>query len=221
MISNPWLSMGTLSQRRVDTITSKHNLFWIIDDINNYGLYFKTTNKFSVEPSKLNLKGIRVLKRNTNDGVCEFCIVLNDQSDWQIFLLLCNDLIVVANKYFDEVKMINSVEMRLVKWQKLLKQNKNNEMTIERQMGLFSELMFLKDILIPNLGIKNSINSWVGAEFDKQDFLIDHSAIEVKSYKTSKGSIITISSALQLQSEKDFFIFGFICINRFRKWFIN
>ena len=46
------------------------------------------------------------------------------------------------------------------------------------------------------------ILSWVGPEFDKQDFLLENSVIEIKSYCTSKGPIVHISSPYQLYSEK-------------------
>jgi len=99
--------------------------------------------------------------------------------------------------------MINAVEIRLKKWQELLKIDTTSKLTIEKQMGLFSELLCLKEIIIPKKGILQAVISWVGPEFDKQDFLLDHSAVEVKSFRVSKGPIVSISSLQQLQCEKE------------------
>ena len=67
-------------------------------------------------------------------------------------------------------------------------------------MGLFSELVFLKNKLASEIGMKNAILSWVGPDFDKQDFSISSAVVEVKSYKITKGEIVHISSLQQLQS---------------------
>jgi hypothetical protein len=133
----------------------------------------------------------------------ELFLILNRKEDWEIFYILCEDLIATAHRYGTEEKMISAVEVRLKRWQQLLKQDRNEKLTVEIQMGLFAELVCLKDILAPNIGIKQAITSWVGPEFDKQDFLMDNAVIEVKSYRTSKGEIVHISSLQQLDSPKE------------------
>ena len=75
-------------------------------------------------------------------------------------------------------------------------------MDLFKQMGLFGELLCLRDIVMPKYGIEQAVVSWVGADFDKQDFLLDEAVLEVKSYKTSKGQVAHISSVNQLISEK-------------------
>ena len=98
--------------------------------------------------------------------------------------------------------MISAVEVRLQRWQQLLKKDRSSEMSFEKQMGLYTELFTLKEIVAKKIGIKGAIISWVGPEFDKQDFLLDDAILEVKSYRTSKGAIVHISSLHQLISEK-------------------
>ena len=70
-------------------------------------------------------------------------------------------------------------------------------------MGLFTELICLRDFVIKKVGVKQAINSWVGPESDKQDFLLEDAAIEVKSHRTSKGAFAFISSYHQLNREKE------------------
>ena len=130
-------------------------------------------------------------------------LVLNNRDDWQIFKVLCDDLIAEALRCSNDEEMISVAEARLKRWQRLLKQELHRELTTEVQMGLFSELLCLKDIIAPKIRIEQSVNSWVGPDLDKQDFLMDRSAVEVKSYRTSKGNIASISSIHQLCSDKE------------------
>ena len=53
-------------------------------------------------------------------------------------------------------------------------------------------------MLIPNRGIKEALLAWGGPDADKQDFSLPDLSVEVKSYKSSKGPYITISSSHQL-----------------------
>jgi len=199
---NPWLSMKESSKRRIDATTS-HDIFWITDLEGKYGFCLQSKNSFETITAPASLKGISILKRNSTYNFGELFLILNNNEDWQIFLSLCEDLISITHKYENDEAMINATEIRLKRWQQLLKQDRSQEMSLERQMGLFSELLTLKDVVSPRLGITQAVTSWVGAEFDKQDFLLDNAIIEVKSYRTTKSPIIKISSLQQLHSDKE------------------
>ncbi len=200
--NNPWLDMKESSQRRVESKT-EHSLFWITDLEGKYGFCLQSKNVFENIKSPANLNGISILKRNSAYNYGELFLVLNNKEDWQIFHSLCEDLISITHKYDNDEAMINAVEVRLKRWQQLLKQDRNQDMSLERQMGLFSELLCLRDIVLPKTGVEQAITSWVGADFDKQDFLLDDAIIEVKSYRTTKSPIIHISSLQQLHSDKE------------------
>lgn len=199
---NPWAAMSVSSQRRIDFET-QHNLFWVKDFNGNYGFCLQSKNGFTIDENTIKLRGISVLKRNTNKNIVELFLILNKQEEWEIFLALCEDLVTATKKYDSDIKMITAVENRLNRWQQLLKQERNQELTIEKQMGLFSELLCLWDFVAKKAGIKQAISSWGGPESDKQDFLLDDAVIEVKSHRTSKGDFAHISSYQQLNSEKD------------------
>lgn len=199
---NPWLQMEESSQRRIE-FKNQHNLFWITDLEGKYGFCLQSKNLFKNIKPPANLNGISILKRNSPHEHGELFLIVNNNEDWQIFYSLCIDLISITHKYENDEAMVNAVEIRLKRWQQLLKFDRNKDMSLERQMGLFSELMCLKDYILPKIGIKQAITSWVGADFDKQDFLLDHAIIEVKSYRTTKAPIINISSLYQLHSDKE------------------
>ncbi len=199
---NPWLNMKESSQRRIE-FTTHHNLFWITDLEGKYGFCLQSKNPFESIKSPANLNGVSILKRNSAYNYGELFLILNNKEDWQIFHSLCEDLISITHKYDNDEAMISAVEIRLKRWQQLLKQDRSQDMSLERQMGLFSELLCLKDIILPKVGLEQAITSWVGADFDKQDFLLDNAIIEVKSYRTTKSPIINISSLQQLHSDKE------------------
>jgi hypothetical protein len=199
---NPWENMAESSQRRIDSETL-HNLFWITDLQGNYGFYLRRNRRFETTEAAAKLKGISIIKRNSQDDIGELFLILKNKEDWQIFYALCEDLVAVAHRYDSEDQMLSAVEVRLKRWQQLLKQDRSQEMTLEKQMGLFTELLCLKDIIAPKVDFRQAVFSWVGPEFDKQDFLIDNAIIEVKSYRTSKGPVVHVSSLYQLHSEKE------------------
>jgi hypothetical protein len=198
---NPWLNMQESTQRRVSAGTER-DLFWIKDYFGKYGFYIKKQSIFENFKSGIKLHGIEVIKRNSDQEYGELFLILNNNDDWELFKKLCDDLIGVALESITEDAMMSTVELRLKRWQQLLKQERQ-ELTLEKQMGLFSELLCLSEIIYPMYGISSAILFWVGPEQDKQDFMLNNSAIEVKSYRTSKGPSISISSLNQLYSEKN------------------
>jgi hypothetical protein len=198
---NPWKGMDYSSQRRVDSNIT-HNIFWVTDLSGNYGFNIKAKNIQFLTINTIKLKGISIIKRPNGD-FSELFLILKEKEDWQIFYTLCQDLIDVAKRSTNEDDMVRVTEIRLIRWQHLLKKDRNGDFTKEKQMGLFSELLCLKNVVAPKVGISQAIKTWCGPDYDKQDFLLEDSVIEVKSYKSSKSGLINISSKEQLFSEKE------------------
>jgi hypothetical protein len=205
----PWNAMTESTKRRVKII-SCHDVYWITDIHGNYGIFISSKTPFISITSTINLNGIVVVKRNSGLNHGELILLLSEKINAEIFNKLCEDLISTINQHQDNDAMITAVEIRLQRWQELLKHGNDFAMSTEMQMGLFSELTFIENILIPRLGEVQAINAWVGPNFDKQDFLLDDQVVEIKSYRSSKGHIVSISSAEQLYSEKQpFYLVSF------------
>lgn len=199
---NPWAQMPNGTQKRISAETAR-NIFWITDKNGRYGFYIKTSNIFSGADSLPNLRGIKTLKRSTPDGEGELILLLNEADDWELFKILCDDLYANAAFCGADEEMMDAVEIRLRRWHLLLKRENYRPLTAEYQMGLFAELLCLKNLIAPKAGMKEAASAWVGPDYDKQDFLLANSAAEVKSYRTSKGRAVEISSLLQLETEKE------------------
>lgn len=196
---NPWLQMRADSSRRVD-VETKHDFFWIMDIKNRYGLLIKFSFPLTNIEIPNKVKGISIVTLTQGD-LGSLYFLLNSNSDWKIFLLVCTDLISTASKCQDESSMIPVINHRIRRWQKFLSENNSASMTEILQMGLLTELYCLFHFLIPAFWYREAVSSWVGPDSDKKDFSLASFFIEVKSFISSKGPIIKISSLQQLDYE--------------------
>lgn len=67
-------------------------------------------------------------------------------------------------------------------------------------MGLIGELLFLKDVLAPRMGLPFAIGAWRGPFGDEQDFAWAGTIVEVKTQGTSADRRLRISSEDQLDT---------------------
>ncbi|UOE49151.1 PD-(D/E)XK motif protein [Mucilaginibacter sp. SMC90] len=196
---NPWLNMQADTARRVDIETS-FDFFWIKDIENRLGLLIKFKFDLSEIAIESKVKGISVITAS-EENAGKLYFVLNNNNDWEIFLSVCTDLVFMASQSKDQAKMIPVINQRIRRWQRFLSENNTASIPEILQMGLISELYFLLNSLVPVYGYKASIISWVGPDADKKDFSLPDLFIEIKSFISSKGRIVTISSIQQLDNE--------------------
>jgi hypothetical protein len=196
---NPWQQMPKDAARRVDIETS-YNFFWITDSKGRYGLLITFGFLLGDIEIEDKVKGISIVK--SSDGSSgKLYFVLNNNKDWEIFLSVCTDLVFMSSSSADETGMIPVINKRIVRWQKFLSENSSVSMPEILQMGLLTELYCLLYNVIPSVGCKEAIICWVGPDADKKDFSLAEFFIEVKSFISSKGPIVKISSLHQLEFE--------------------
>ncbi len=112
--------MEASTQRRVDVETQR-DFFWMTDLQGNYGFYLKRKKAFDNADNSIKLKGISILKRNSDKNCGEFFLILHQKEDWQIFQTLCEDLIKVSYQCETDEQMFSVFETRLEKWKNLLR----------------------------------------------------------------------------------------------------
>ena len=197
---NPWNDMKNNTRRRVNG-DNRYDIFWVVDLDGRYT--FGIELDFCIKTSKKSIKfiGLNTLRKDFKDAT-KFYIALNDNSNWQLFVLVCNDIISLLNTCNNNENVLDNIEARLLKWKKFFISN-DDDFGTERQMGLFGELSFLNNIAAKQVGFEEALSSWVGADFDKQDFLFNDCAVEIKTYKASKSPHVIISSAYQLYTTKE------------------
>lgn len=199
-MKNPWLSLELSTKRRIN-FSNYFDFFWIIDEKGRYGLTVSIKQLIKISENSPKLRGIEFLVKNITNDNSEIYLIIKNNSEWQIFLSLCNDLLENSSGINDENRFVSFIIGRLLKWQKFLSQNNRLSLTEQQQMGLVTELFCLMDFILPHYTISESINSWVGPEFDKQDFSLLNFSIEVKSFISSKGNKVRISSLNQLDNK--------------------
>lgn len=199
--SNPWENMNPGSQRRVEFDTN-HDYFWILDMHCKFGFYMKLDISSKIVRD-IQLKGVDIRIERSTGGSTEFYLALENKEDWEIFHILCYDLITVIDTYESDEKKMSMLFYRLEKWKNLLANRRQLSVSKEKQMGIFSELQCMSNLISPHVGLCDALNAWVGMEMDKQDFGLKDCAIEVKSHQATKGNVAYISSLQQLFTEKD------------------
>lgn len=200
--TNPWEGMGKGVQRRAANVEHK-KIYWISDRNGRWGISFRGFADRPDAPALPKIHGIELGRVEMGSGERALNLLLIDKDEWELFLALCYNLIAGAVGFKNDEASIAAVEHRLRRWQELLKGERVKELSLARQMGLFTELKCLQDIIGPHIGFPAAVTSWVGAEFDRQDFILDNAAVEVKSHISSKGEIVQISSKYQLDSIKE------------------
>ena len=194
---NPWKEMVAQTIRRVDSKTV-HDLFWICDDEGRFGMMVQFKHTLLPEAFVDQMKGISVVVHRL--ATTKFYLILHEAKDWEIFLALCWDLVHRISLAEQEDEIVRILGVRIKRWQRFLSQEQQLSMSEKLQMGLFSELCCLLE-LIPQIGIRNAILGWVGPDADQKDFSLKACFIEVKSFISSKGPFIRISSIGQLEDD--------------------
>lgn len=184
------------SSRRADFDTP-FNFHWILDDNGRMGLRIN----FPVIPENADdigkIKGINIVKRHYADTEDELFLIISNKEDREIFYSLCVDLLNASRTVVAGTDLYRNVIKRLSHWQRFLSQGVSITLTEPVQMGLYAELSYLIH-LTEKFGPEIALTSWVGPDFDKQDFSLESYLVEVKSFISSKGPIIKISSMHQL-----------------------
>lgn len=192
MMNNPWKDLDNYKMKRVSS-KSKFDIYWLKDLKGNYCLNFKIENAFK------NFKDIETKEMKTSFSDDNLVIILKDSLNWEIFKVFCDDLVLSSEELLDSNKVSQKLYNRINEWKDLLQGKLKKILSLEEQMGLFSEVLTLKELILVNGG---NVNSWRGPDKDSQDFLCNNCAIEVKSCLSSKRKLATISSKYQLETEK-------------------
>jgi hypothetical protein len=139
-----------------------------------------------------------VFKNDENKDAVVLKLVKDDYSE--VFYTLVHDLLEYTKEQMKEEGFIESFFSRLGVWKLFLKNAGSKGMGPDRRRGLFGELYFLNDVLIPKLG-KDSLSIWVGPDQASHDIQAGDVAIEIKTSAGNKSQKIHISSERQLDNE--------------------
>ncbi len=191
-MNNPWENIGQGYYRRQD---KDINAFYAKNESGEY-LFIIDLEELLDKDIELSLKGID-LKTSKKDNSSFLTLILKNETNWEIFLQLCEDLMISAKAV--KSNRAKNIHSRLVRWQTFLK-NENHNISEEIQIGLMGELIFLNEYLSKYVSLEQAINAWVGPEKEKQDFRLKGISIEIKSFMDNKQDQVNISSVEQLNN---------------------
>jgi len=203
---NPWADVNPKAERLIDTKKDLFKVYWSVESDGNYSLTIKTeSEKVAIEviETTIQLKNIDIQGYRSNEGIYSIVFTLLDRTAWEIFHKLCEDLIDVTTKAETIDELIGRLLERLRLWQKLLQEDVPAKISQQVEMGLYAELTYLRDYILPIFEAEEALKAWVGHEGDKQDFVFEHAAVEVKSRMSTKANRVIISSVDQLVSAKE------------------
>ena len=127
-------------------------------------------------------------------------LILRNADHADIFGYLCANLIEYTRgiEKKDADQAIPVVLMQLGRWQGMLRRGRLDLLSENQQIGLFGELLFLRDIILKRFPVDLAVQSWRGPYGDEQDFSINNTLVEVKTQRDTSDHNLGISSLNQL-----------------------
>lgn len=209
-MADPWASIAcpsdprNLSLRRAD---ARHPLefFRGRDAHGSYVFCFQGVLPGSPSLALPRLTGIDVSLRQIeggDEGAWQLTLTLLDGANTDIFRALCADLMSATENVSrgDDAVGIDLIVSRLNRWQRLLRTRRDHTLSVEQRIGLFGELLVLRDVFMRELAGYTAIQAWRGPSRDEQDFVYGEWTLEVKTQLASADRAVQVSSEDQLDT---------------------
>ena len=146
------------------------------------------------------LGNIAITLRSELGGRSELTVTLTSPDYLELFRALCADLI-ASTRFMaraDQEHALPTVVARIVRWQGLLRGMRGGVLRSGEQLGLFGELVILRDIFLAHTDAFSALSAWRGPSGAEQDFQFAGWLFEVKSQMATSDKLIQVSSAHQL-----------------------
>jgi hypothetical protein len=132
-------------------------------------------------------------------GQVRLCLLLSNGRYRDVFGVLVDDVVEDISARAHEDEIVRAFLARLREWQVFMRRHGSGPLSVENQIGLFAELLFLRDHVLTAMPALSAIGGWVGPLGRPQDFQLEQVALEVKA---SVGGIkeVQISSLIQLDT---------------------
>lgn len=199
MRSNPWINIskptrqGQINALRID---SDHplELFRTRDHKGRIGLSIQFKEALALPSGLPRLQGFSIW---AGEAPTELRLTLLAENDWEPFLALSEDLARTCATCSGGQQALDSILSRIERWQRLLARDRSGLLSEQEVRGLFGELTFLHDELLPRYGSR-AVEFWNGPEGCPQDFSIFSTVVEIKTRTGGGPGRVRISSPEQL-----------------------
>lgn len=196
-----------------------HNFFWGRDSAGHYLLVLKCDKadfKEKLARRRIVLSGIKTdLRLIPHTGEAFLMFILQKMENADIFFTLCNDLIQKTKPVKEIDAAMNILFSRLERWRLFLSRAIKNILSDHEVKGLFSELKFIEICLERQIvSPVTIIESWQSPSGGPHDFVLGHSAVEIKSVAGSQSDSVRISSENQLQTHLEHLFLNVFLLSR-------
>lgn len=146
------------------------------------------------------LAGMDVRLEQQSGGTSELIIELSDGEQVSLFRALTQNFLEATADLDPGASDLAAQRIlaRLDRWQALFRRRREGLLSRQSIIGLVGELLFLRDRLLPHLGVEQTLRAWRGPHGDEQDFSHGEYIFEVKTQLTTADQYLLINSAAQL-----------------------
>ncbi|CAL9399688.1 PD-(D/E)XK motif protein [Nocardiopsis dassonvillei] len=130
----------------------------------------------------------------------ELQVMLTDDELAEVFTPLASDIAEVVRDAPTTETAAKAAVRRYVRWQQLLRSVAREGLSRQARCGLFGELHFLLEYVLPAVDQHMAVNSWTGPRQTNQDFQLPGAAVEVKATTARSPRTIQIANERQLDT---------------------
>lgn len=131
----------------------------------------------------------------------ELYVMLTNDAYRNVFGGLCSFIIDHCESRPAGKAIGDAVVSQLNEWKYFLENRDPEGLSPELQRGLWGELTFLSDVLLPGLPKRDAIVAWTGPDRKARDFSFFNGAAEIKTTTAKKHHKIEISNEKQLDTK--------------------
>ena len=121
----------------------------------------------------------------------------------EVFGAICNEYCqaFIEERGYSPQELMASLEQVIQKWQSILKALKTEQPPLSVQIGLFGELLFLKQCVL-KFG-PGAVDGWFGPQNSRHDFEFSFGAFEVKTSRVLAEKRMTVHGLAQFDVSSD------------------
>lgn len=197
------VSSGYLTRRILPEV--RYDVYLAIEKPTSTRLLMMRVRQSAVErgtvfPKSSSFEVRRVALLNDDKAYLTLQLVLTNPRYSDIFTTLVQDIVSHIASLADERNAVAGFITRLRRWQAFLEKHNLEGLSAAAQQGLYGELWFLRQIVIPQLGSRQGVQCWTGPRGTQQDFQFEHCAVEVKTTVAKQHQKLAIASERQLDN---------------------
>jgi len=137
-------------------------------------------------------------------GDAKVCLTLKSLSLLNTFASMCFSLVSKSNQFVDKRNAFFGLLGELENWVELLKRKQDGEMTRAEAIGLWGELVVVRELVLRDgLHADAIVQAWRGPNGDKTDIGLEGRRIEVKTQLATKAASLRITSLEQLDRDSE------------------